>query len=76
MSLNLPVYAVFVFVFFLFLCPSYLPWFEIFYRLLNTLADYSLKGQVSAPEDAVLLIHLRRDTSETLSSGQGQATAS
>lgn len=25
---------------------SYLPWFEIYYKLLNTLADYLLKQQV------------------------------
>uniref|UniRef100_A0A8C3AUY7 DENN domain containing 1A n=1 Tax=Cyclopterus lumpus TaxID=8103 RepID=A0A8C3AUY7_CYCLU len=27
---------------------SYLPWFEVFYKLLNILADYTIKGQVSA----------------------------
>lgn len=26
---------------------SYLPWFEIYYKLLNTLADYLVKQQVS-----------------------------
>ncbi|XP_067233184.1 DENN domain-containing protein 1A isoform X5 [Chanodichthys erythropterus] len=26
---------------------SYLPWFEVFYKLLNILADYTTKGQVS-----------------------------
>uniref|UniRef100_A0A3Q0S5E3 DENN/MADD domain containing 1A n=1 Tax=Amphilophus citrinellus TaxID=61819 RepID=A0A3Q0S5E3_AMPCI len=26
---------------------SYLPWFEVFYKLLNILADYTVKGQVS-----------------------------
>lgn len=25
---------------------SYLPWFEVFYKLLNVLADYTAKGQV------------------------------
>lgn len=25
---------------------SYLPWFEVFYKLLNNLADYLTKGQV------------------------------
>lgn len=25
---------------------SYLPWFEVFYKLLNNLADYLKKGQV------------------------------
>uniref|UniRef100_A0A4W4HB42 UDENN domain-containing protein n=1 Tax=Electrophorus electricus TaxID=8005 RepID=A0A4W4HB42_ELEEL len=29
---------------------SYLPWFEIFYKLLNTLADYLMKRQVSLTE--------------------------
>lgn len=28
-------------------CPSYLPWFEVFYKLLNIVADYTIKGQVS-----------------------------
>lgn len=28
--------------------PSYLPWFEVFYKLLNILADYTTKGQVFA----------------------------
>lgn len=26
---------------------SYLPWFEIYYKLLNTLADYLVKQQVT-----------------------------
>uniref|UniRef100_A0A3Q4C049 UDENN domain-containing protein n=1 Tax=Mola mola TaxID=94237 RepID=A0A3Q4C049_MOLML len=26
---------------------NYLPWFEVFYKLLNNLADYLMKGQVS-----------------------------
>lgn len=26
---------------------SYLPWFEVFYKLLNNLAEYLKKGQVS-----------------------------
>ncbi|KAK1803291.1 hypothetical protein P4O66_004078 [Electrophorus voltai] len=26
---------------------SYLPWFEVFYKLLNVLADYTIKGQAS-----------------------------
>lgn len=25
---------------------SYLPWFEVFYKILNILADYTVKGQV------------------------------
>lgn len=32
---------------FLFVWLSYLPWFEVFYKLLNNLADYLKKGQVS-----------------------------
>lgn len=26
---------------------SYLPWFEVFYKLLNIMADYTIRGQVS-----------------------------
>lgn len=29
-----------------FSCFSYLPWFEVYYKLLNTLADYLAKEQV------------------------------
>lgn len=29
-----------------FLIHSHLPWFEVFYKLLNNLADYLTKGQV------------------------------
>uniref|UniRef100_A0A3Q2P857 DENN domain containing 1C n=1 Tax=Fundulus heteroclitus TaxID=8078 RepID=A0A3Q2P857_FUNHE len=29
------------------LCILYLPWFEVFYKLLNTLADYLSKGQIN-----------------------------
>lgn len=36
-------------IFFLFF-DSYLPWFEIYYKLLNTLADYLLKNQVRHPQ--------------------------
>lgn len=36
---------------------SYLPWFEVFYRLLNNLADYLSKGQVS-DEYIILLFSL------------------
>ncbi|MEE6522641.1 hypothetical protein FKM82_021267 [Ascaphus truei] len=28
-----------------FLSPSYLPWFEVYYKLLNTLAEYLVKEQ-------------------------------
>lgn len=39
-----------ILIFFCFhtLFPSYLPWFEVFYKLLNILADYTTKGQVLA----------------------------
>uniref|UniRef100_A0A3P8WMD2 DENN domain containing 1B n=1 Tax=Cynoglossus semilaevis TaxID=244447 RepID=A0A3P8WMD2_CYNSE len=33
---------------------SYLPWFEIYYKLLNTLADYLLKKQVKTKISALL----------------------
>ncbi|XP_063065998.1 DENN domain-containing protein 1A isoform X2 [Engraulis encrasicolus] len=36
---------------------SYLPWFEVFYRLLNTLADYSLKGQDSQLKELLESLH-------------------
>uniref|UniRef100_A0A672J2Q0 DENN/MADD domain containing 1A n=1 Tax=Salarias fasciatus TaxID=181472 RepID=A0A672J2Q0_SALFA len=32
---------------------SYLPWFEVFYKLLNILADYRVKGQVRLPGPGV-----------------------
>uniref|UniRef100_A0A3Q0SVC0 DENN domain containing 1C n=1 Tax=Amphilophus citrinellus TaxID=61819 RepID=A0A3Q0SVC0_AMPCI len=38
------------------LCILYLPWFEVFYKLLNNLADYLSKGQTS--EMKVLLASL------------------
>ncbi|XP_040012687.1 DENN domain-containing protein 1A isoform X2 [Xiphias gladius] len=36
---------------------SYLPWFEVFYKLLNILADYTIKGQESQWQE--LLLSLR-----------------
>ncbi|KAG5272094.1 hypothetical protein AALO_G00161590 [Alosa alosa] len=36
---------------------SYLPWFEVFYKLLNTLADYSLKGQDSQLKELLDSLH-------------------
>ncbi|XP_062410946.1 DENN domain-containing protein 1A isoform X4 [Sardina pilchardus] len=36
---------------------SYLPWFEVFYKLLNTLADYSLKGQDSQQKELLESLH-------------------
>uniref|UniRef100_A0A8C1PY97 DENN/MADD domain containing 1A n=1 Tax=Cyprinus carpio TaxID=7962 RepID=A0A8C1PY97_CYPCA len=35
---------------------SYLPWFEVFYKLLNILADYSTKGQVGGARMTTTLI--------------------
>ncbi len=34
---------------------SYLPWFEVFYKLLNILADYTTKGQVSGAHTTTLI---------------------
>jgi len=36
---------------------SYLPWFEVFYKLLNILADYSTKGQVSGAHMTKYIIY-------------------
>ncbi|XP_023816287.1 DENN domain-containing protein 1A isoform X2 [Oryzias latipes] len=36
---------------------SYLPWFEVFYKLLNILADYSVKGQESQWQELLVLLH-------------------
>ncbi|KAM6902476.1 DENN domain-containing protein 1A [Xenentodon cancila] len=33
---------------------SYLPWFEVFYKLLNILADYTVKGQESQLQELLL----------------------
>lgn len=38
-----------------FVSSSYLPWFEIYYKLLNTLADYLTKQQVMIPFGRLLL---------------------
>uniref|UniRef100_A0A3Q2P843 DENN domain containing 1C n=1 Tax=Fundulus heteroclitus TaxID=8078 RepID=A0A3Q2P843_FUNHE len=35
---------------------SYLPWFEVFYKLLNTLADYLSKGQIFIQNYALLCL--------------------
>lgn len=32
---------------------SYLPWFEVFYKLLNLLANYTNKGEVSRNQDVI-----------------------
>lgn len=37
---------------------SYLPWFEVFYKLLNNLADYLTKGQVSFHCLCVIFLYL------------------
>ncbi|XP_077000480.1 DENN domain-containing protein 1A isoform X3 [Tamandua tetradactyla] len=36
---------------------SYLPWFEVFYKLLNILADYTAKGQVSQRNELLGTLH-------------------
>ncbi|CAN9504655.1 unnamed protein product [Ophioblennius macclurei] len=36
---------------------SYLPWFEVFYKLLNILADYRVKGQESQWEELLVSLH-------------------
>uniref|UniRef100_G1PTT2 DENN domain containing 1A n=1 Tax=Myotis lucifugus TaxID=59463 RepID=G1PTT2_MYOLU len=37
--------------------PSYLPWFEVFYKLLNILADYTTKGQESQWHELLETLH-------------------
>ncbi|KAI3362435.1 hypothetical protein L3Q82_012243 [Scortum barcoo] len=36
---------------------SYLPWFEVFYKLLNILADYTIKGQESHWQELLVSLH-------------------
>ncbi|XP_050956471.1 DENN domain-containing protein 1B isoform X2 [Labeo rohita] len=36
---------------------SYLPWFEVFYKLLNNLADYSTKGQTSEMKELLSVLY-------------------
>ncbi|KAA0721780.1 DENN domain-containing protein 1B [Triplophysa tibetana] len=36
---------------------SYLPWFEVFYKLLNSLADYMTKGQTKEMTELLSLLH-------------------
>lgn len=36
---------------------SYLPWFEVFYKLLNILADYTIKGQESPLQELLVSLH-------------------
>ncbi|XP_044029477.1 DENN domain-containing protein 1A isoform X2 [Siniperca chuatsi] len=36
---------------------SYLPWFEVFYKLLNILADYTIKGQESQWKELLVSLH-------------------
>lgn len=36
---------------------SYLPWFEVFYKLLNIIADYTIKGQESPLEELLVSLH-------------------
>ncbi|XP_056146709.1 DENN domain-containing protein 1A isoform X2 [Lampris incognitus] len=37
---------------------SYLPWFEVFYKLLNVLADYTIKGQDSQWQELLVSLHM------------------
>ncbi|KAG7499581.1 hypothetical protein JOB18_042212 [Solea senegalensis] len=37
---------------------SYLPWFEVFYKLLNILADYTIKGQESQRQELLVSLHV------------------
>lgn len=54
--LNMPVYCTLnvLIVNMTFVSSSYLPWFEIYYKLLNTLADYLTKQQVMIPFERLL----------------------
>ncbi|TSK18096.1 DENN domain-containing protein 1B [Bagarius yarrelli] len=36
---------------------SYLPWFEVFYKLLNNLADYMIKGQMSETRELLTALY-------------------
>ncbi|KAK2818784.1 hypothetical protein Q5P01_024345 [Channa striata] len=36
---------------------SYLPWFEVFYKLLNILADYTIKGEESQWQELLVSLH-------------------
>uniref|UniRef100_A0A3Q3WMA3 UDENN domain-containing protein n=1 Tax=Mola mola TaxID=94237 RepID=A0A3Q3WMA3_MOLML len=36
---------------------SYLPWFEVFYKLLNIVADYSIKSQASQWQELLVSLH-------------------
>ncbi|XP_053720822.1 DENN domain-containing protein 1A isoform X1 [Synchiropus splendidus] len=36
---------------------SYLPWFEVFYKLLNILADYTIKGQECQFQELLVSLH-------------------
>ncbi|XP_059571721.1 DENN domain-containing protein 1A isoform X5 [Alligator mississippiensis] len=39
------------------LCFGYLPWFEVFYKLLNVLADYTTKGQDCQRNELLEVLH-------------------
>ncbi|XP_068191708.1 DENN domain-containing protein 1A isoform X2 [Antennarius striatus] len=39
---------------------SYLPWFEVFYKLLNILADYTIKGQECQWQELLVSLHSLR----------------
>ncbi|XP_026888434.1 DENN domain-containing protein 1B [Electrophorus electricus] len=36
---------------------SYLPWFEVFYKLLNNLADYLTKGQINELQELLMILY-------------------
>ncbi|KAK1884330.1 DENN domain containing protein 1A, partial [Dissostichus eleginoides] len=36
---------------------TYLPWFEVFYKLLNIVADYTIKGQESQWQEFLVSLH-------------------
>ncbi|XP_056874614.1 DENN domain-containing protein 1A isoform X3 [Takifugu flavidus] len=36
---------------------SYLPWFEVFYKLLNIMADYTIRGQTRQWQELLLSLH-------------------
>ncbi|XP_076003803.1 DENN domain-containing protein 1B isoform X2 [Genypterus blacodes] len=39
---------------------SYLPWFEVFYKLLNNLADYLAKGQTSEMKELLAVLYKQK----------------
>uniref|UniRef100_A0A669CKN6 DENN domain containing 1A n=1 Tax=Oreochromis niloticus TaxID=8128 RepID=A0A669CKN6_ORENI len=47
---------------------SYLPWFEVFYKLLNILADYTVKGQVRNDTRRILTLDFFTSVRNSLAS--------